>query len=175
LFRHEVLRLAPGKMPRVLVRDRAAAADARAARPADRGVELESDAVVACAGHQANRLLRPLGCALPIVAVHGYSVTAPLCAGNALAVQGPRGAVMDEQYKVAISHLGQRIRVAGSAELGGNAGAMNAAALATLYKVLDDWFPGAPQLSKATAWKGAGRCCPTAHRCWGQAAPPASG
>lgn len=155
LFQHEVLRLDPGTMPRVLVRELAATAAGRTAGSAGRDVEAEFDAVVTCAGHQANRLLQPLGCALPIVAVHGYSITAPLRAGDALAVQGPRGAVMDEQYKVAISRLGQRIRVAGSAELGGSADAMNAAALATLYKVLDDWFPGAAQLSKVTAWKGA--------------------
>jgi D-amino-acid dehydrogenase len=153
LFQHEVRSLAPGKMPRLLAHDLAAAV--RAARSAGDSVESEFDAVVVCAGHQANRLLQPLRCALPIVAVHGYSVTAPLHADDALAAQGPRGAVMDEKYKVAISRLGQRIRVAGSAELGGLAGAMNPAALATLYKVLDDWFPGAARLSKASTWKGA--------------------
>ena len=62
---------------------------------------------------------------------------------------------MDEKYKVAISRLGQRIRVAGSAELGGALETMNDAALATLYKVLDDWFPGAARLSQAQRWKGA--------------------
>ena len=41
---------------------------------------------------------------------------------------------MDEKYKVAISRLGQRMRVAGSAELGGRAGHINAAAVRTLYK-----------------------------------------
>jgi D-amino-acid dehydrogenase len=56
---------------------------------------------------------------------------------------------------VAITRLGQRIRVAGSAELGGAPLAMNAAALRTLYKVLDDWFPAAARLSQARAWKGA--------------------
>ena len=62
---------------------------------------------------------------------------------------------MDEKFKVAISRLGQRIRVAGSAELGGTPGHMTAAALATLYKVLDDWFPGAARMSRAQVWKGA--------------------
>jgi D-amino-acid dehydrogenase len=33
---------------------------------------------------------------------------------------GPRSALMDERYKVAISRIGNRIRVAGSAELGGS-------------------------------------------------------
>ena len=48
------------------------------------------------------------------------------------------------------------MRVAGSAEVGGSAGAMRTAALQTLYKVLHDWFPGAAQLSSGVQeWKGA--------------------
>ena len=45
--------------------------------------------------------------------------------------------------------------MAGSAELGGHAHKHNAAALATLYKVLDDWFPGASIVREAQHWKGA--------------------
>jgi D-amino-acid dehydrogenase len=78
-----------------------------------------------------------------------------LSLGDVATSMGPRGAVMDERFKVAISRLGQRIRVAGSAELGGAPGQMNTAAMRTLYKVLDDWFPGAARLSQASAWKGA--------------------
>ena len=63
---------------------------------------------------------------------------------------------MDERYKVAISRLGNRVRVAGSAELGGTAEKMRASSLQTLYKVLHDWFPGAANLSGGVQeWKGA--------------------
>ena len=62
---------------------------------------------------------------------------------------------MDEHYKVAITRLGARVRVAGGAELGGRATHHNARAVATLYKVLHDWFPGAARLSHAQVWKGA--------------------
>jgi D-amino-acid dehydrogenase len=68
---------------------------------------------------------------------------------------GPRTALMDERYKVAISRLGQRVRVAGGAEIGGHTLKHSAAALATLYKVLDDWFPGAALVREAQHWKGA--------------------
>jgi D-amino-acid dehydrogenase len=151
-FQKDVIGLSAGSVPTVLTRDHGAAGVASAAVKAQ---PFEADAVVVCAGHQANALLKPLGLSLPIVAVHGYSITAPLqhCEGHP--APGPRAAVMDEKYKVAISRLGQRVRVAGSAELGGAQGVMNGAALATLYKVLDDWFPGAAQLSKAQRWKGA--------------------
>jgi len=47
------------------------------------------------------------------------------------------------------------VRVAGGAELGGTLQTPNDNALATLYKVLDDWFPGCAVQAKAQSWKGA--------------------
>ena len=47
------------------------------------------------------------------------------------------------------------MRVAGSAELGGRLDNLAPAALHTLHKVLDDWFPGSAQLAQAQRWKGA--------------------
>lgn len=113
------------------------------------------DAVVVCAAVGSRALLAPLGVRLPLVAVHGYSVTAPMRRVEAHPDIGPRSGVMDERYKVAVSRFGQRIRVAGSAELGGRDTRMNSAALDTLYKVLDDWFPGVAQVSQVQVWKGA--------------------
>ncbi len=110
------------------------------------------DAVVVCAGVQSPALLAPLGIRLPLRAVYGYSVSAPMPDGGL----GPRSGVMDERFKVAISRLGQRVRVAGSAEIGGRPDAINHRAVQTLYKVLDDWYPGAARLSRGVqVWKGA--------------------
>jgi D-amino-acid dehydrogenase len=110
------------------------------------------DAIVLCAGLDSASLLRPLGLKVPMIAVHGYSVSAQVREP----LNAPRSAVMDERYKVAISRLGQRVRVAGSAELGGSATALRASSLQTLYKVLHDWFPGAAHLSSGVQeWKGA--------------------
>jgi len=111
--------------------------------------------VVVCAGLESAALLRPLGLRLPLVAVYGYSITAPLRHLDAHPDLGPRSALMDEKYKVAISRLGLRVRVAGSAELGGAAQHHSEAAIATLYKVLNDWFPGAADLGRMQHWKGA--------------------
>jgi D-amino-acid dehydrogenase len=155
LLQHEVQALVAGALPRVVARDLGTPATGRGTSAAVAALDLEFDAVVVCAGHQANRLLRPLGLALPIIAVYGHSLTAALRVDDAHAATAPRGAVMDEKFKVAVSRLGQRIRVAGSAELGGAPDRMNEAALATLYKVLDDWFPGAASLSQVQRWKGA--------------------
>ncbi|MEP7282224.1 MAG: FAD-dependent oxidoreductase, partial [Rubrivivax sp.] len=121
---------------------------------ADRGA-LTVDAVVVCAGPQAGALLRPIGLKLPLARVWGYSLTAPLRHVDGHGMLGPRSALMDERFKVAISRLGQRVRVAGSAEIGGRSGHFDPKALATLYRVLHDWFPGATQIANAQRWKGA--------------------
>ena len=119
------------------------------------GARHVADAIVVCAGVDANALLTPLGLRLPLAAVYGYSVTAPLRHHDQPDPVAPRAAVMDERYKVAISRIGQRVRVAGSAELGGTVDQFNRAALATLYHVLDDWFPGSVVMREAQPWKGA--------------------
>jgi D-amino-acid dehydrogenase len=110
------------------------------------------DATVVCAGMDSVRLLRPLGLKIPLAAVHGYSVSASLREP----LNAPRSAVMDERYKVVISRLGHRVRVAGTAEIGGRPAKQRNSALQTLYKVLQDWFPGAANLSNGVqVWKGA--------------------
>ena len=113
------------------------------------------DAIVVCAAMGSVRLLAPMGLRLPLMPVYGYSLTAPLRHLDHHPDSGPRSGVMDERYKVAISRLGARVRVAGSAEIGGRPEAHNPSAIATLYKVLDDWFPGCAQQAKVQAWKGA--------------------
>jgi D-amino-acid dehydrogenase len=110
------------------------------------------DAMVCCAGLASARLLRPLRVSIPMAAVYGYSVTATVRE----TLDAPRSAVMDERFKVAISRLGQRVRVAGSAEIGGTPLQHREAAIQTLFKVLHDWFPGAARLSAGVQiWKGA--------------------
>lgn len=110
------------------------------------------DAVVMCAGLGSARLLRPLGLKVPLMAVHGYSVSAPVREP----LDAPRSGIMDERYQVAISRLGQRVRISGGAEMGGKAQTHHTASLQTLYKVLEDWFPGAARTQDSQqVWKGA--------------------
>jgi D-amino-acid dehydrogenase len=122
-----------------------------AAGPQDRAF----DAVVVCGGVESAALLRPVGLDIPLAPVYGYSVSAPIREP----LNAPRSALMDERFKVAITRLGNRVRVAGSAEIGGDPRRKRAASIQTLYKVLHDWFPGAAQLANTGAgvqeWKGA--------------------
>ena len=113
------------------------------------------NAVVVCGGVDSAQLLRPLGVDVPLAPVYGYSISAPIREP----LNAPRSGIMDERYKVAISRMGNRVRVAGSAEIGGSPTKKRAASIQTLYKVLHDWFPGAAQLANTGAsvqeWKGA--------------------
>ncbi len=122
---------------------------------AGEGTPRPFDRVVMCAGLASAALLKPLGLNIPITAVYGYSISAPIRE----ALNAPRSALMDERYKVAISRLGNRVRVAGSAEIGGSLGKHRTSSVQTLYKVLHDWFPGAAQNANTGAsvqlWKGA--------------------
>ncbi len=112
---------------------------------------IDCDAVVLCTGAHSRTLLEPLGIKLPLVSVYGYSVSAHIKEP----LNAPRSGLMDERYKVSITRLGQRVRVAGSAQIGGEAGLLNASAMKTLYKVLHDWFPGAAVMSQGVQqWQG---------------------
>jgi D-amino-acid dehydrogenase len=100
-------------------------------------------------------LMKPLKRKLPLIPVYGYAISAAIREP----LNAPRSAVMDERYKVAISRMGNRVRVAGSAEIGGSLDNKPVSAISTLYKVLQDWFPGAAHISNmgasVTEWKGA--------------------
>jgi D-amino-acid dehydrogenase len=79
------------------------------------GVRLEADAYVLAAGWSSPALGRGLGLRLPVNPVKGYSVTAPTGGWN----EAPQIAVVDETLKIGIAPLGDRLRLAGSAEFTG--------------------------------------------------------
>ena len=106
-------------------------------------------AVVAL-GPWSGDLLKPLGIDLQVYPVKGYSLTIPITdAGGA-----PESTVMDEYHKVAITRLGDRIRVGGMAELSGFNLALNPRRHDTLAMVVRDLFPQGGNLEQATFWTG---------------------
>lgn len=139
-FGTAVTRLTPGTRPQV---------------ETEQGQRSDCEAVVVCTGVHANPLLAGIGVVLPLVAVQGFSVTAPLRHLEGQADPAPRAALLDARHQVTISRLGQRVRLAGGAEIGGDPGAIDPASLRALYRVLDDWFPGAALTREAQHWKGA--------------------
>jgi len=111
---------------------------------------LQADAYVAALGSWSPRLLKPIGIAVPVYPVKGYSITVPIAGANG----APVSTVMDESYKVAITRLGDRIRVGGTAEISGYSSSLDVARRATLEHSLTDMFPQGGDLSKATFWCG---------------------
>lgn len=111
---------------------------------------LQADAYVVALGSWSPRLLRPLGISLPVYPVKGYSITVPIIDADA----APVSTVMDESYKVAITRLGDRIRVGGTAEISGYSNRLDAARRATLDHSLTDMFPRGGDLAKASFWSG---------------------
>jgi D-amino-acid dehydrogenase len=117
---------------------------------ATRGGMVTGDAYVVAMGSHSPKLLRPVGIHVPIYPVKGYSITVPITdpAG------APESTVMDETHKVAITRLGDRIRVGGTAELAGFSTTLREARRRTLEHVVTDLYPKGGDVAKATFWAG---------------------
>jgi D-amino-acid dehydrogenase len=111
---------------------------------------IAADAYVVALGSWSSRLLRPLGIHIPVYPVKGYSITVPLADDKS----APVSTVMDESYKVAITRLGDRIRVGGTAEVSGYSNRLDPARRATLDHSVTDLFPRGGHIDKATFWCG---------------------
>ncbi len=93
---------------------------------------------------------RTVGLRLPIYPVKGYSITAPVVS----AAKAPVSTVLDESYKIAITRLGDRIRVGGMAEISGYNSRLSDKRRETLAFCVNDLFPGAGDTAKASFWTG---------------------
>jgi D-amino-acid dehydrogenase len=114
------------------------------------GGTLTADRYVVAMGSFSPILLKKLGIFLPVYPVKGYSITLPITD----AAMAPVSTVMDETYKVAITRLGDRIRVGGTAELAGYSTRLRAPRRATLAHSVGDLFPHGGDLARASFWTG---------------------
>lgn len=111
--------------------------------------KLPADAVVVALGSYSPLLVRPFGIRLPVYPVKGYSLTIPI----ADASRAPESTVMDETFKIAITRLGDRIRVGGMAEISGYTNDLGLARRRTLEHSVMDLFPGG-DAGKGSFWSG---------------------
>lgn len=112
--------------------------------------EIRSDIFVAALGSYTPALLKPLGLRLPVYPVKGYSITVPIVDET----RAPVSTIMDETYKIAITRLGDRIRVGGMAEIAGFSNDLPQTRRATLEHSVEDLFGGAGDQKQATFWSG---------------------
>ncbi|OYX70957.1 MAG: D-amino acid dehydrogenase small subunit [Rhizobiales bacterium 32-66-11] len=111
---------------------------------------IRGDVYVVALGSYSPKAVRPLGIRLPVYPVKGYSLTVPITdAGGA-----PESTVMDETYKVAVTRLGDRIRIGGTAELAGFDLSLRHARRETLEHVVGDLFPDGGNPKAGTFWSG---------------------
>ncbi|MGH8764887.1 MAG: D-amino acid dehydrogenase, partial [Burkholderiales bacterium] len=124
---------------------------------------LKADAYVVALGSYSPLLLRPLGIDLPIYPLKGYSVTMP--------VKDPAAAwtmsLSDESHKLVLSRLGDRLRIAGTAELNGYDTSINRVRCEAILKRVMALFPDAGDASKATYWAGLRPATPSNLPCIG--------
>lgn len=109
-----------------------------------------ADRYVLALGPHSPLLVRHLGIRLPIYPLKGYSLTIDIQDES----RAPVSTVMDETYKIAITRLGDRIRVGGLAEIAGYDLTLNPRRRATLAKSVSEMFVGAGDPDKALFWTG---------------------
>jgi D-amino-acid dehydrogenase len=109
-----------------------------------------ADGFVLALGAYSPAMAREFGMRLPVYPVKGYSITVPIVDEG----RAPVSTIMDESYKIAITRLGDRIRVGGMAEISGFNNMLHERRRATLQFSVEDLFGGAGDQSKATFWSG---------------------
>ena len=111
---------------------------------------LTADAYLVAMGSYSPLLLRPVGIRLPVYPVKGYSITVPISDAR----HAPESTIMDETHKVAVTRLGDRVRVGGTAELAGYSLQLRESRRGTLNHVLTDLFPGVGDVDQGEFWAG---------------------
>jgi len=114
------------------------------------GEMLRADAYVVSLGAYSPLLTRPVGIDLDIYPAKGYSATMPVKdAARAFSVS-----LTDDEYKLVFSRLGDRLRIAGTAELNGYNTALNEGRCRALLRRTEELFPGAGDAARAEFWTG---------------------
>ena len=111
---------------------------------------LRGDAYLVCLGSFTPMLVEPLGVHVPVFPVKGYSITVPAD----LEEGAPQVCLTDESAKLAISRLGERLRVAGTAELDGYDTAINAVRCMAILARAEELLPLGGDYARAQFWAG---------------------
>lgn len=102
----------------------------------DKGLK-HADAFVMCMGSYSYTHLRKLGIKVPIYPMKGYSVTVPV------GQYAPSVSITDNEHKVVVSRLGNRLRAAGTAEFAGYNTSIRDERVQPIINAMQSWFPSA--------------------------------
>ncbi len=111
---------------------------------------IRGDAYVLAMGSLSPLYAKPLGIDLPIYPAKGYSVTMPVLD----ATYAHQVSLTDDEFKLVFSRLGNRLRIAGTAELNGYDRDLNRIRCEAIVRRTEELFPGAGDASQAQFWTG---------------------
>ena len=118
-----------------------------AAKPGD---VLTADAYVVALASYSPFVLRPLAVPCPVYPAKGYSATIPIGDHRG----APFVSLTDIAAKIVITRLGERLRIAGTAELSGYGTELNTVRCEALVKRIFELFPDAGERESAQFWTG---------------------
>ena len=113
-------------------------------------ITLHADAYLVCMGSYSPMLVKPLGIDLLIYPAKGYSATMPVREPSL----APQVSLTDDQYKLVFSRLGNRLRIAGTAELNGYSTVLNPVRCQAITRRVLQLFPDAVDASQVQYWTG---------------------
>jgi D-amino-acid dehydrogenase len=129
---------------------------------------LTADAYVLALGSYTPLLLRPLGIHLPVYPAKGYSATLDLAQTSV----APSVSLTDDGHKIVFSRLGQRLRIAGTAEFNGYNTELNAVRCSALMQRANQLFPELHPLGEPQFWCGLRPATPSNVPAIGRSAIP---
>ena len=120
------------------------------ADPQGTSERIGGDAFLLALGSYSTLLARPLGLSLPIYPVKGYSVTLPLAENS----DAPQVSITDESRRIVCSRLGNRLRIAGTAELAGYDTSIDPVRCGAILRRARQLFPQVQSVGEAEYWAG---------------------
>jgi D-amino-acid dehydrogenase len=114
---------------------------------------ISADVYVLASGAYTAKLARPLGLSIPVQPVKGYSISVPMQPWS----PRPSLGVVDDTLHAGATPIGDRLRVAGTAEFTGFDTTVTPARVANLQRLVDALYPQASAAARGkdiAAWAG---------------------
>lgn len=111
---------------------------------------LKADKYLLCMGSYSPLLVKDLGVDLLIYPAKGYSATLQIVDPS----KAPTVSLTDDEYKLVFSRLGDKLRIAGTAELNGYSTDLNDVRCKAITRRVMDLFPGVANPDEAVYWTG---------------------
>jgi D-amino-acid dehydrogenase len=111
---------------------------------------VRGDAYVLAAGSFSPLLAKSAGLSLDIYPAKGYSATLPVLDAS----KAPQVSLTDDEYKLVFSRFGDRLRIAGTAELNGYGLELNPVRCEAIVRRTLEVFPGVSRPELASFWAG---------------------